>query len=554
MANLFFDIGIVIILATLFAYAARCFRQPLILAYMIAGIVIGPMGLKLITNYENISVLSEIGIAFLLFIVGLELDIKKLKTFGLTAITMGAGQIVFTFAIAYPIALAFGYSNIVSFYIAAALTFSSTVIVVKLYSDKKEMGSLHGRIALGILLVQDFVAVILLVLLSGINGIAFASVSFTMFKGISLLAAAFLAGQFLLGHVFKPIAKSSELLFLAAVAWCFLFALAAKQLEFSIAIGAFLAGVSLASLPYNLEIISRVRPLRDFFATMFFVSLGMLVVFAQIRGMIIPIIIFSIFVLIGSPFIVMALMGLLGYKARTSFLVSVAIAQISEFSLIVVVLGYQLGHLSQEIISLIAIIAVITITASSYMITYDNWLYEKLKPFAKLFERKKTKQLEFIPSMKYDAVLCGCHRMGGTILKTLAHLKKHALVVDFNPETIRKLMGAKQPCIYGDVGDLEIIQRLPLTQAQFLVSTVPDKEANILLIGRAKGMNKNILVFVTADSRDEALELYNIGADYVILPHHISGAYVSLILQDVHTNLKNILKHKARHLKYLKSR
>jgi len=350
MTSLLIDIGIVIIIATILAYFARYIKQPLILAYMLAGIVIGPLGLKLISDQANIAVLSELGIAFMLFIVGLELDIKKLTHLGFVTFTAGIGQIIFTFAVGYLIALIF-FSKVVALFVAAALTLSSTIIVIKLYSDKNELGTLHGRIVLGILLAQDLVAVFLLAALTGADGFASQAIMFSILKGLIMIIIAFAAG-YLFKYVFKPIAKSQELLFLSAVAWCFFLIFVADQFKFSIAIGAFLAGISLASLPYNIEIIGRTRSLRDFFATIFFVSLGMQIAFNGVGTLLIPAIVFSMFVIVGNPLIVLIISGLLGYKGRTSFLAAIAIAQISEFSLILVAIGFARGMLSQDILSL----------------------------------------------------------------------------------------------------------------------------------------------------------------------------------------------------------
>jgi Kef-type K+ transport system membrane component KefB len=551
MNSLLIDIGIVIVVATVFAYFARFLKQPLILAYLVAGIVIGPVGLGLITNYENIAVLSELGIAFMLFIVGLELDIKKLRHLGFVAFAAGIGQIVFTFTAGYLIALIF-FSRIVSTYIALALTFSSTIIVVKIYSDKNELGTLHGRISLGILLAQDFIAIIALALLSGMgNGAAVNPASFAVLKGMSLFVVALIAG-FVLKYVFKPVARSQELLFMSAVAWCFALVYLSARFEFSIAIGAFLAGISLASLPYNIEIIGKTRSLRDFFAVIFFVALGMQIVFSNISNIFMIAILFSAFVMIGNPLIVMTILSLLGYKSRTSFLSAISIAQISEFSLILVALGFNAGILSQEVVSLIAIVALVTFTISTYMITYDSKLYEWLAPVARLFERKNGHKLEYIPIKKYDAVLFGCDRMGGAVLKTLNQLKYKALVVDYNPEIIRECIAGKQPAIYGDMGDLEILQRIPLRSIKLIVSTIPDVDDNKMIIRRTKQVNKNIIIFATAGHADDALELYEAGADYVILPRFLSGERVSMLIEEVKGNFNKIFKYKLNHIGELK--
>jgi len=274
MANLFIEIGVVLIVAGVLASIARFLKQPLIIGYMLAGIIIGPIGFGLITDIENIITLSEIGIAFLLFMVGTELDFRKVKNLGMPALLTGLGQIIFTFVAGYFIAAQFGFGQIASLYISLALTLSSTVIVIKMLSDKEQINTLHGRVALGILLVQDIVAIFAIALLS-VETFTLNVVMANFFKGILLFVISLGLGSVVLKSVFRYFAKSQELLFIGAVSWLFLNAILAYALGYSIAIGAFLAGLSMTTVPYNIEIVGKVRSLRDFFAVIFFVSLGM---------------------------------------------------------------------------------------------------------------------------------------------------------------------------------------------------------------------------------------------------------------------------------------
>ncbi|MBW2978600.1 cation:proton antiporter, partial [Candidatus Woesearchaeota archaeon] len=291
--TLIVEIGLILILATFLAYIARRLKQPMILGYIIAGMIIGPLGFKLVIDMDTITTLSELGIAFLLFIVGLEIDIRKLRNLGLIALVAGIGQVIFTFIITYLVVNLLGFSQIHTLYISIALTLSSTIIIVKLLSDKNEMNALHGRIALGILLVQDFVAVIALAALAK-NAITWTTVGLNVAVGIGFFAVALIAGMYILKYLFNPIASSPELLFLGAVSTCFMFAMISEKIGLSIAIGGFLAGICLAPLPYNLEIVSRIKSLRDFFATIFFVTLGMQVVIPNGVNIVFPVILFSL--------------------------------------------------------------------------------------------------------------------------------------------------------------------------------------------------------------------------------------------------------------------
>lgn len=558
MDPLIADIGIILIVATVLAIIARFFRQPIVLGYMIAGLIIGPVGLGWVVNYEVITTLSEIGIAFLLFIVGLELDIRKLKHLGAVSLIVGIGQVVLTFIAGYLLAIFIGLPSNYAFYVSIALTLSSTVIIIKLLSDKNEINALHGRIALGVLLVQDFLAVIILAMMSNSDQISTAHIMSNLIIAIGFFAVSIILGTFFLKHLFKPIAKSTELLFLGAVSWCFAYALVSQWLGFSMAIGAFLAGISLAPLPYHIEIASRIKSLRDFFATIFFVTLGMQIVLQGIQYLVWPIILLSLFVLICNPLIVIVLMSVMGFKSRPSFLTGISLAQISEFSLIMMAAGYSLGIFPQTLVSVIAIIAVATFTISSYMITYDEQLYRFLKKIIKPFEKLSVKgfNLEYLPEkeLEYKIILCGCDRIGHAILESAQKIKKSILVIDFNPELIKSLMKEQIHCLYGDISDVEIMNRLNFKKAEIIISTIPDFEDNVMLTKKAKSANKKVLVIVTAEDAEDALELYKQGADYVILPHMLGGEHISVVLQESAKDIGKIIKSKRSNIAKLRKR
>ncbi|MCP3684155.1 MAG: hypothetical protein GY861_15850 [bacterium] len=553
--RIFFDIGIVIVVATVFAYFAKITRQPRILGYIIAGVLIGPMVFKLITNHEIISTLSEIGIAFLLFIVGLEIDFRRMKDVGTTALVVAFFQMLLSCAFGYFIAKIW-FDGMAAFYIALVVAFSSTMIVIKLLADKKELDTLHGRIVLGILLIQDVIAIFILALIPNLNNPSIDVMLRSVGYGAAFFILLFIIARFLLPPFFRSVARSPELLFLSAVSWCFVVALFADIINYSIAIGAFLAGVSLASSPYSLEITSRVKSLRDFFATIFFVSLGMQIAFTSIGKIILPIVVLSIIAVLGKPFIIFILMNLFQHKKRTAFLTSITLAQVSEFSLIIVALGFSEGHISQDIVSLTAIVAVITITLTSYFIKYDQKIYSVLSKHLAFFESisGSTTDLQYLPKEKPEVVMCGYNRIGYSIYDKLKNLKKQVLIVDFNPELIKRLIKERAPCLYGDVGDLEVIEKLNLQKIEMLISTIPTIHDTMLLIQKTKEVNKKAIIIVTANHVDEALSLYDAGADYVVLPHFLGGEHVSFLLEDFTSDLNKILVTKLRHIEELHKR
>lgn len=554
------DIGIVIVAATFLALIVRLFRQPLVLAYVLAGILIGPSVLGLITEKEIIDILAELGIAFLLFIVGLELDIKRLKDVGRVSVGCGLGQIIITFLFGYLLAGFLGFTGYTPFYIAFALTISSTMVVIKLLSDRNELSTLHGRITLGILLVQDIVTIVVLAALPTLDEFSPSIITASVVASIGLISIAIVSSRFILPIFIRFAAKSIELLFLFALSWCFLFSSFA-YLVFSsllgfeippIAIGSFLAGVSLASFPYNIEIIGRIRSLKDFFATIFFVSLGMKV--SPKLPFINEVIIFSLFVLIGTVLIMMLITTLFGYGKRTSFLTAISLAQISEFSLILAMEGQSLGHINEDIFSLITWIALITITVSSYFITYGKEIYRRLLPLLSILDRIQGRiliasELEDIPERsEKHIVVVGSHRMGLRIVDTLKKLGKDFLVVDYDPDMIKQLLEQRVPCIYGDIEDPGILERIDLKDAEIVISTIPNQDANIILTSETKKRNSETLVFITAEYLDQALELYNAGADYVLVPKMTCGDKLSNFLSRYIDDKEKIKKMRNEHI------
>jgi len=560
---LLWDIGLIIVASTVFAFFARLFKQPLILAYVLAGIVIGPFGpFPLITNRDIITTLAELGIAFLLFMVGLELDIKRLKDVGRVSAGCGLGQIVITFIFGFLLANLLGFPQMESLYIAFALTISSTMIVVKLLSDKGELDTLHGKIVLGTLLIQDVVTIMALAILTTLDAFSISSLLVSVITGFGLVFIAIISGRFILSPFLRFAAKSVELLFLTALTWCFVFS-AFSYLAFSyllgfdapslVAIGAFLAGVSLASFPYNLEVVGRVRSLKDFFATIFFVSLGMQVPL-QIP-LIQPVLLFSLFVLIGTPLIMITITALFGYGKRTSLLTGLSLAQISEFSFILAMEGLFLGHIPLEVFSLITWIALVTITVSSYFIIHSDQIYSWMLPSLKIFERiSRGRELEDIPKKsERHVIVFGGHRMGSVIIKTLQAMKRDFLIVDINPEIIKSSIGQGIASIYGDMGDIEILERIDLKDADVVISTIPHLNDNLLMIKETRKRNPDALIIITANNIDNALTLYKADADYVILPNMLSGERVSEFLMDYILSKERFGSIKKKHMLQLEN-
>ena len=552
------EIGLIIIITTLIAGVIKLLKQPLIIGYILSGIVVGPYFLNIIKSTGTIDMFSHMGIALLLFIVGLNLSPKVIKEVGKVSSITGIGQVIFTTLIGFFICRLFGFSTITSIYISIALAFSSTIIIMKLLSDKEDIDTLYGKISIGFLIVQDLIAMIILMIISSTsNGFNFTNLVFgTILKGVGLLVLLFLIGMYILPNITKSIAKSQEFLLLFSISWCLALASLFSYLNFSMEIGALIAGITLSLSPYRYEISSRMRPLRDFFIILFFVLLGSQMVFINMSQYILTMILLSIFVLIGNPIIVMTLMGLLGYTKRNSFLAGLTVAQISEFSLILIALGVKVGHLTNEILSFVTVIGLITIAGSTYMILYANKIYPYLSKYLTIFEKKgiKVDEHRYHEHDSHDIILFGYNRIGYDLLKSFKKIKKKFLVVDYNPETIVNLAKEGVECRYGDASDSELLNELNFSKAKMVYSTIPDFDTNIILVNKIRESNKKTIIIVISHQIEEAMELYEKGATYVLMPHFLGGHHTSTLIEKYGLNLNKFLKEKTLHMGYLNDR
>jgi len=551
--EIFIELSIIICITVLIAGIMRLLKQPLIIGYILTGIIVSPYFLNIVQSTETIKVFSQIGIALLLFIVGLSLSPKVIREVGKVSLITGIGQIIFTSLFGFLISRLLGFSVVVSLYIAIALTFSSTIIIMKLLSDKKDLEKLYGKISIGFLLVQDIFVIILLMIISSFSGnLSMDNLSFvSILSGILLIGGFVLISVYVLPSLSKFFAKSQEFLFLFSIGWGLGLAALFHYIGFSMEIGALVAGIALSMSPFHYEISSKMRPLRDFFIILFFILLGSQMVFGNINELIIPAIILSLFILIGNPLIVMILMGLLGYKKKTGFQAGFTVAQISEFSLILIALGVSVGHLTNEILSLVTIVGLITISGSTYLILYSNKIYPYLSKYLSIFERKKIKE-NGQEVKDYDIVLFGYNRIGYDLLKSFKKIKKKVLVVDYNPETILELSKKGVECRYGDIDDEEFLSELNLTKTKMIVSTVPEFETNILMINKIRQINKDAIIMVVSHNIKEANILYGAGATYVIMPHFLGGSHASMMINKHRLNLNKFLDEKKKHLKQLK--
>ncbi|MBW6501694.1 MAG: cation:proton antiporter [Bacteroidales bacterium] len=529
--NVFYEVTVILFLAALLGALGLFLRQPLIVMFIALGIIVGPSLLDIIKSKDNIHLLAEIGIAVLLFIVGLKLDLRIIKSVGKIALLTGMGQVIFTSFFGYLIGIGLGFSPLHSFYIAVALTFSSTIIIVKLLSDKKEVDSLHGQIAIGFLIVQDIVVILVMIILSGMRQtedvVLAVDIIKKMLAGVVMILITIAAMRWIIPKLSFFLAKSQELLSLFAVGWAVTMASLGELLGFSAEVGAFLAGVSLASSDFKDTISSRLTSLRDFLLIFFFVNMGSELDLMAISGKAYTALIFSAFVLIGNPIIVLIIMGAMGYRKRTSFLAGLTVAQISEFSLIFAGLGLAVGHITEETVGLITLVGLITIGLSTYLILYSHQIYEFIAPVLSIFERKnpyRESSDTAIEKKKYDIILLGIGRFGRHIAEMLdQHPEISYLGIDFDPTVVRSWQEKGKDIVYGDIEDPDLLEQLPVKNVKCIISTIPDLDHSRHLIRTLRKGRYRGKTYLTAQNERDFELLDTCGADRVLIPQQMAA-------------------------------
>ncbi|MBP7767298.1 cation:proton antiporter [Candidatus Saccharibacteria bacterium] len=532
-SSVFGELSIIIGIGTLIALCMRLLKQPLIISHIITGIVVGPSVLDLVKSAETIETFSSIGIALLLFIIGLGMNPKVIKEVGKISAIAGVIQVGFSALLGFMSGKLFGLSNTESLFLGVAVSFSSTIIILKLLSDKKEQTRLHGKIVTGLLIIQDVLATTALVFVtaqSSDSGLNISGLAGLFIKGWALGGGLMLVGWFVLPKLHRLIAGSQEFLFLFAIGWGFGSAALFEFAGFSLEIGALIAGIALSGLPYAQEISARLRPLRDFFIVVFFISLGTRISFSNISS-VLPLIFAASFVtIVMKPLIVMGIAGAMGFTKKTSFKAAITTGQVSEFSLVFVLIGQKSGIIGDTVVNIVTITALISIAVSTYMILYADSLYMLFEHKLSLFERRTIKS-DKEKKEHHDLVLFGYVHGGHEYLRLFRTMKKSYVVVDYDPDVIEMLEKQKANYIYGDASDVELLEDIGLEQSKLVISTLVDHDTNVFLVKLMESINPGAVVISHADTAMQAEELYELGASYVMVPHRIGSEQISSFIR-----------------------
>jgi Kef-type K+ transport system membrane component KefB len=572
--SLLSSIGLAFTVATLFAFVAKALKQPLLLGYLIAGIVIGPeIGFAWVKDKETIELISEIGLILLLFTIGLEIDLKKLLGAGRTILVTGISQFLLCVAMGIGFAFLMGFAprsgNFDWIYLAVTMALSSTLIVVKLLYDKFELTTLPGRITLGVLVFQDIWAIIFLALQPDLHDPHLGTFFGSFGKGAGLVFVTLGLSRYLLPRVFSFVAKLPELVLLAALAWCFLVSGTADRMGLSREMGALIAGVSMSTFPYNVDVIAKVINIRDFFVTLFFVALGMkipeptlLVVTAALWT--------SLFVVASRLLSIFPVLYALGNGFRASLIPSMNLAQMSEFSLVIASLGLTLDHISPELVGILTFVFAITSVLSTYLITYNHeiqaGLARLLRKIGFILARDSGSEVTQREAGS-PIVFLGCFREGSSILYEMEsqvrevngdNVLGQVLVIDFNPVVLRELNRRGIKSIYGDVANMNTLRHAQIDSAKIVVSTISDAilrgTTNLQLLRQARRLCPNAQVVVAADTIASAIELYEHGSDFVYIARLHSAGHMAELIAHAVQNENGFEKFREAELRLLKER
>jgi len=546
-ADLLTNIGLCVSAAAVLAILAHRLRQPPLLAYLIAGVLIGPeIGFGFISEKESIRTVEEIGLILLLFIIGLEMDLKKLLAAGKPVLVAGLLQFPLCVAIGLACFLPFEFrgSGVGLLYLAVCLALSSTMIVVKLLYDKFELDTLPGRITLGVLVFQDVWAILFLAIQPNLLHPELGALLASLFKGILLVAVSLLVSKTLLPRIFQSVAKVPELVLIGSLAWCFIVSAVADAADLSPAMGALIAGISISTFPYNIDVVAKVISIRDFFVTLFFVALGMripmptvdVIRFAAIA---------AAFLVLSRFVVVFPLLRALRLGHRASLLPSINLAQMSEFSMVIAAIGLGDGHIEERMVSALIFVFALTSVTSTYMIEYSHQLQALFGGWLRRVGFRDLDDLSGAPAdseQHKDVVLLGFFVEASALVHEYeleANDGPHPvldrlLVIDFNPEVHAELRRRNIACVYGDISHMETLRHADIEEAALIVSTVPDTVLkgtdNLELLRKSRRLCPRAKVIVTAGRTASALDLYEAGADYVFMPRLQSSAQMAAIL------------------------
>jgi len=546
--NFIQDFGILLLIIVAVSFLVKLIKQPIITGYVLSGLLFSLILAKDSQNSAQIVTMAELGITFLLFLMGLEFDLKNLKYLGKDVLISSLLQSVVFFFIAFGFTFFFDFTLIEKVYISILFMFSSTLLVAKWLYDKKETSTLHSKITMGILIIQDIFAIIAITFLGVLHEKSLAKIALAPLGGMALVIIAFILGKYLLNPLLAVPSRYPELLFISSLGVCFIFVEIAPFFGYSTTIGAFIGGVTLANTIYKNDIVGRLKPLIIFFNMLFFVGMGFQIKLNLSISSWVFIIIISALSLLVKPVITYLSLRIRGYDLKTSFLSGIHLAQLSEFGIIIIAAGVFSGVIRKEVNSIVIFSVIFTMIISSYLIKYDKKIFSYcegllIRRFEKFFSTKEFK-LESV-DLDCNIVFFGYYDLSREFYSRLEVLGKRIVVIENDPEHIHILKKEGIRHIYSSASDPEFLERLNFEKVELVISSLIDLDENLRIISQLKKKNPKAIAIVTAKNLRESLQLYNNAADYVLYPAYINEQQVSVLLEDYATDISKVLAKKV---------
>jgi len=550
------DFAVLFLVVAAISFSIKLIKQPIIIGYIISGFIFS-FFIGADAAGSQIMSMAELGITFLLFLMGLEFSLSSLKYLGKDIFIATLLQTIALFFVAFVPSKLLGFNANESIYLAILFMFSSTLLVAKWVEDRKETSSLHGKMILGILVVQDIFAILILSILNLFKETGIEKIMLVPLKGLILIAIAFIFARYILNSLFRFALKYPELMFVLSLGVCFLFVGISPLLGYSTSIGAFIAGITLANTEYKNEILGRLKPLIIFFNMLFFVGMGFQLDTNFAPNAVSLIIIFLVLCFIAKPVAVYLTLKLRGYDLRTAFKAALSLSQFSEFGMIIIFAGIASGLVSAEIRTIAILLIVATMAISSYLIKYESLLFRycenTLKKIDALFKSKKNEE-ESKNLKGYNILFFGYYDLGKEFFSKLEGRGKKILVIENDPQNIRILKNEKIPFVYGSIYTPYFLDRIDFNNVEIAVSSLVNSEDNKLIIKTIKRNNPKAVIIATAKSVSNSLELYDAGADYVIYPSYLNEQNVSVLLEDYTSDINRIISKKIEDVAKLKEK
>ena len=550
------DFAMLFLVVAAISFSVKLIKQPIIIGYIISGFIFS-FFIGADAAGSQIMSMAELGITFLLFLMGLEFSLSSLKYLGKDIFIATSLQTIALFFVAFVLAKLLGFNTNESIYLAILFMFSSTLLVAKWVEDRKETSSLHGKMILGILVVQDIFAILILSILNLFRETGIEGIMLVPLKGFILAAIAFIFARYILNRLFRFALKYPELMFVLSLGICFLFVEISPLLGYSTSIGAFIAGITLANTEYKNDILGRLKPLIIFFNMLFFVGMGFQLDTDFAPKAVSLMIMFLVLCFIAKPVAVYLTLKLRGYDLRTAFKVALSLSQFSEFGMIIIFAGIAAGLVSAEIGPIAILLIVATMAISSYLIKYESLLFRycenSLKKIDVIFKSKKNEE-ESKNLKGYNIIFFGYYDLGKEFFSKLEGRGKKILVIENDPQNIRILKNEKIPFVYGSIYNPYFLDRIDFNNVEIAVSSLVNAEDNKLIIKTIKRNNPKAIIIATAKSVSSSLELYDTGADYVIYPSYLNEQNVSVLLEDYTSDINRIISKKIEDVAKLKEK